>query len=271
MIPKFLIHWLHPLIKRLLQGQIAHEIHYLNSSPRVQGNAIWCANHGSKFDTPYCGIAIPRQVWLVAGTQRLTLTDRAFFILNGCIWIDRKDKTSKSAGAKTLLNLAMKGENIFMFPEGTWNTFPSLPMMPMSWGIIDLSAKSGRPIIPIALEYRKKDCYIKFGNPFFCTPEDNKLERINALRDTMAALRWDIWESLPKYRRADIPNDEWEKEVAARVTAYPPLDFDYEQSCIRKEKNVTSPDEAFAHLRNLIPCRENAFLLKNKTDHLTQC
>ncbi len=264
MIPRFLAHWLHPVMKLILKGQVAHEIHYLNSPPQVPGNAIWCCNHGAKYDTPYCGLAIPRQVWLVAGKQRLTLADRVFFILNGCIWVDRKNKDSKAASAKTMLDLAQKGENIFMFPEGTWNTFPGLPIMPMAWGVIDLSAKSSCPIIPIGIEYRGKDCHIKFGQPMWCRPEDNKLERINALRDAMATLRWDIWEHLPRYSRTDIPNDEWEKEVAKRVADYPPLDFAYEQSCIRREKGVTPPEEAFAHLDNLIPSRENAFLLRSK-------
>ena len=264
MIPRFLAHLLHPMMTMILKKQVVHRIHYLNTPPVVESNAIWCCNHGAKYDTPYCGLAIPRQVWLVAGKQRLTIADRVFFILNGCIWVDRKDKDSKAAAAKRMLALAKKGEDIFMFPEGTWNTFPSLPMMPMAWGIIDLSANSGCPIIPLVMEYREKDCYIKFGEPIQCNPKDDKLERINTLRDIMATLRWDIWEQLPRYRRADIPDDEWEKEVAARVAAYPPLDFAYEQSCVRKEKGAITYEEAFAHLDKLIPCRENAFLLRKK-------
>lgn len=78
----------------------------------------------------------------------------------------------------------------------------------------------------------------------------------------LLTLRWEIWESLPRCSRADIADDEWEKEVAARVAAYPPLDFAYEQSCIRREKGITTPEDAFSHLDNLIPCRENAFLLR---------
>ncbi len=264
MIPRFLTHLLHPLMKQILKGKIHHRMHYLNTPPQVNGNAIWCCNHGSKYDTPYCGLTIPRQVWLVAGKQRLTIADRVFFILNGCIWVDRKDKDSKAIAARTMLKLAHKGEDIFMFPEGTWNAFPSLPMMPMAWGIVDLSAKSGCPIIPLVIEYREKDCYIKFGEPMQCDLEDDKLERINTLRDAMATLRWEIWEYLPRCSRANIADDEWEKEVVARVAAYPPLDFAYEQSCIRREKEVTTPEDAFAHLDNLRPCRENAFLLRKR-------
>lgn len=264
MIPRFMAHLFHPLMKLILRGQINHRIHYLNMPPQVKGNAIWCCNHGTKYDTPYCGLAIPRQVWLVAGKQRLTVADRVFFILNGCVWVDRKDKDSKAIAAKTMIELAQKGENIFMFPEGTWNTFLSLPMLPMAWGIIEVSAKTGCPIIPIGIEYREKDCYIKFGEPMQCDLENDKSERINTLRDVMATLRWEIWEYLPQCNRRDIADDEWEMEVAARVAAYPPLDFAYEQSCIRREKEVTTPEDAFAHLDKLIPCRENAFLLRKR-------
>ncbi len=73
----------------------------------------------------------------------------------------------------------------------------------------------------------------------------------------MATLRWDIWEQNPIISRKDIASDEWEKEISARVAAYPKLDFAYEQRCIRKNIGTTDPAEAFAHLNTLILSKQN--------------
>ncbi len=255
---------LHPILLPLFRTKVEHTVHYLNRRPQIPGNAIYAANHGTKYDIPYAGIAIRDHAYLALGTQRLAFLDRLAFILNGSVWIDRKDRASKAQGAKKMLDLLLAGNNLLIFPEATWNAEPSLPILPMAWGVIGLAQATGCPIIPLIEEYRDSECYIKFGEPFYCEPEDDKLEKIHELRDVMATLRWDIWEQLPRYRRADIPDDEWEKEVATRVAAYPPLDFAYEQSCIRREKGVTTPEEAFSHLNDLISSRENAFLRREK-------
>lgn len=254
----------HPILLPMFRTKVDHTIHYQNNCPNISENAIYAANHGAKYDTPYAGISIKRHAWLVSGTQPLEVLDRMAFSLNGTIWIDRKDKASKTRGARRMLEVLLEGDSILIFPEGTWNTEPSLPMLPMAWGIIDLAQKSGRPIIPMAVEYYGSDCYIKFGEPLRYWPDGNKSEDIKALRDAMATLRWDIWETMPQVHRGDLSGNEWEQEIADRVAAYPKLDFAYEQSCVRREKGVTPPEEAFAYLNRLIPCRENAFLLRKK-------
>lgn len=253
---------LHPLLVPVMRGATGHIIHFLNEKPNFPGNAIYAFNHGAKYDTPCAGLAIGEQAWLLAGKQRLTLPDRAFFELNGCVWVDRKDKASKAAGAQKMLSLLRRGENLLMFPEGTWNTTPSLPMLPMAWGIIDLAAQSGCPIVPIALEYVGNDCCIRYGEPFYCTPQEDKLQKLNQFRDTMATLRWQIWQTLPPVRRADLTGREWSEEIAARIAAYPKLDYAYEQSCVRREKGVTPPEEAFAHLNCITPSLRSAFLFR---------
>lgn len=85
------------------------------------------------------------------------------------------------------------GQNICVFPEGTWNLTPSKPMLPLYWGIIDIARTTGRPIIPVVLEYRAFDCYVKWGAPIYVSSKDNKQSKIDELSDEMAALRWEIW------------------------------------------------------------------------------
>ncbi len=255
---------MHPILLPMFRTKVGHAVHYLNPHPDVRGNAIYAVNHATKYDIPYAGIAIKHHAWLVIGKQPLDVLDRLAFWLNGSIWIDRKERNSKIQGTRKMLEVLQAGDNLLIFPEGTWNTEPALPMLPMAWGVIDLAQKTGRPIIPMAEEYYGSDCYIKFGEPMWCRPDGNKSEKIQALRDALATLRWEIWETLPQVYRADLTGREWDKEIVDRVTAYPKLNFAYEQSCVRREKGVTNPVEAFAHLNHLIPCRENAFLLRRK-------
>jgi len=58
---------------------------------------------------------------------------------------------------------------------------------------------------------------------------------IDNLRDTLATLKWQIWEQIPSVSRMDIQDDEWENEVKRRLAEYHEYDYDYEQSCILRK------------------------------------
>lgn len=61
----------------------------------------------------------------------------------------------------------------------------------------------------------------------YITESDDKKQKIDELRDTMATLRWEIWEQLPHVSRRDICGDEWGKEVKRILEEYPKYDYDY--------------------------------------------
>lgn len=108
-------------------------------------------------------------------------------------------------------------------------------MLPIYWGAIGLAMETGKPIIPMAMEYREKHCYVLFGQPIYMHENDNKKEKADEVRDVLATLRWNIWESLPRYKRSDIESDEWDKEIEKRLKEYPKLEYEYEKSVIRTE------------------------------------
>jgi len=154
-----------------------------------------------------------------------------------------------------------KGCSVLWFPEGTWNLTESLPMLPMKWGIIRIAQKVGAQIIPIALEYDREEhiCFVKFGAPF--VPTGNPEKEICALRDAMASLRWELWEQKGMISRVGLDIEQCQNELLQPVRDYPPLQLEYEQSIVFHP--YVTPQEAFSYLDDLIPCRENAFLLKN--------
>ena len=63
-----------------------------------------------------------------------------------------------------------------------------------------------------------------------------------------------------KENRAKISVEEQREELFKAVTDYPPLDWNYEKSCIYNLPNVVEYRETFEHLENIKPNKNNVFL-----------
>lgn len=225
---------------------------------------IYAVNHSCFADTPIMGCITPQRSYILLGKQRLRFSDWLYFILNGVIFVDRKDKEDMAASKLTMTAYLSEGRSIVVFPEGTWNLTENKLMMPMKWGIVDVAQKTGAQIVPTALEYDIiwKRCFVRFGEPMVVSPEDSKAEAIAALRDTMATMRWDFWERNGFFSRAELDLDAEQKKLFYAVEEYPSIDWEYENSCIYHP--YIEPGDAFAHLDNLRPCKENAFLFRRR-------
>lgn len=222
---------------------------------------IYAVNHFCFADTPIMGRITPKRSYVLSGKQRLGFSDWLYFILNGVIFVDRKDKEDMAASKQTMSAYLAKDRSIVMFPEGTWNLTENKLMLPMKWGIIDIAKETGAQIIPTVLEYDRgqKKCYVRFGEPLIFSAEDNKAEAIAALRDTLATMRWEYWERNGTFSRKDLDMAAERKKLIYSVEEYPPIDWEYESSCIYHpypEVEIVTP--------TLIPCRENAFLFRKQ-------
>lgn len=256
---------LHPLLTVLVKSKIKYAIEPLNDFLAIPGKPIiFAANHSTSFDIPIAVKATRRRSYILLGKQNLYLIDRLFFWLNGAIWVDRKDRAAQSAAKRVLLEYLSHGQSIIWFPEGTWNLTPSLLMLPMKWGIIDVARRAGAQIIAMSLDFDrgKNLCRVKFAPPIADDALESNAEGIRLLRDRMATLRWEMMEDQPVLPRAETDLKALREDVEKALAEYPPLDWAYERSCIYEPANCTAPDAAFAHLRHLIPCRENAFLFR---------
>ena len=145
---------LYQLLLVLFKVQRKHRLHILNNAPDLKKNAIYAVNHSCKHDMPIACEVIGRHVFVLVGKQQLNLIDKICLCLNGVIYVDRKDRKSKRNAKKVMIDYVLKGQNICMFPEGTWNLTPSKPMLPLYWGVIDIARNTGCSIIPLVLEYR---------------------------------------------------------------------------------------------------------------------
>ncbi len=135
-------------------------------------------------------------------------------------------------------------------------------MLPMRWGIIEVAQQSRAQIIPMSLDYNREQniCRVRFGECLNAESFISKQYGIAILRDAMATLRWDFI----CRKQAKRQNLDFEKErdaVFQVVHDYPPLDWNYEKSCIYYIPGTVYYEEAFAHLDTICPQKELHFCL----------
>lgn len=224
---------------------------------------IFACNHSAFPDIPIALKAIKHHCYTLLGKQNLAFADKIFFFLSGVIWVDRKDKTDTLKTKQYIVEYLKKNKSVLWFPEATWNLTDNLLMLPMRWGIIEVAQKARAQIIPIAIDYDKDKmlCRICFGEPFVAE-NFTKQQGIIILRDDMATLRWDFI-SKREAKRNEIDIHKEQKKIFQAVYDYPPLNWNYEKSCIYQLPNTINYKDAFAHLQN-IPTNHNTAFLFNK-------
>lgn len=224
--------------------------------------AIYVVNHTNSFDIPVASVIIKKHHYVLLGTQPLEVLDKIAFNLNGVVWVNRKNKDSKIKAKQKLIDILKGGTNILMFPEGTWNRTENKIMLPLHWGVIDIAKECNVPIIPIILEYSSKVCTAKIGKPLFINENDDKKDAINKLRDSMATLRYELWEQQSISHRNTISKKHFEEALQKAVDEYPKLDLEYEMSVVRKEYDEYG--NVFQHLSSIVPTDKTAFLFNKR-------
>lgn len=227
--------YLYPLLMWLSKIKVKYKIEVMNEYVPVEGKPIiFSVNHQAFQDTPIALKATKRRSYIYAGKQKLYLLDWLFFVLNGAIWVDRKDKKSMAESKDILIEYLKKGQSILWFPEGTWNLTDALLIMEIKWGIINVAKEANAQIIPAALYYDKAEeiCRVKFGQSICGDVLKDKVTAVHMLRDIMASLYWDMVSEQPILHRGDATPEKLKEEVYKAVEEYPPLNLAYEQSCV---------------------------------------
>jgi len=256
---------LYPLLIRLTGIKVRYRIQNQNVYAALQDKPIiFAANHSAFQDIPIALRATNRRSYVFLGRQNLALIDRIFFLLNGTVWVDRKCKADMAASKETLCAYLQKGQSVLWFPEGTWNLTPDLLILPIKWGIIETAVRSGAQIIPMFLHYDRNRmiCSVTFAPPMADSDFDDKKVAISRLRDTLSTMCWDVMCDQKTLCRDEIDVEQMRKEAERVISEYPPLDWEYESTCIFHP--YTEPEGAFAFLNGLIPRKENAFLFRLK-------
>lgn len=172
-------------------------------------------------------------------TTRKAAVYAPFLGLNGVIYFNEKVKGDRQSATERMIRLLQKGGNLMYFPEGTWNLSPNLPVLPCYWGIVDIAKKGNAMIILVAAEQYGKHFKINIGANFdmneYTDGTEEKSRAIRDLRDALATLKYEIWETVCE-KREEICEGEWEKYVAARFDEWPHFNSEYIEDLIYRPK-----------------------------------
>lgn len=84
------------------------------------------------------------------------------------------------------------------------------------------------------------------------------------MRDTLATLKYEIWESEAQIQRKHIRGNEWDKYIEKRFSEWPNFNMDCIDGLVYKPKNVIEAKEAFAFMEDIVPNKNNIFLFSKK-------
>ena len=156
--------------------------------------------------------------------------------MNGCVYVDRKSKSSTVNAFNQCVEGVKCGYNLVVFPEATWNLTKSLPILPRYWGDVNIAKETGRPIVPVILEYTGKVCIVKFGKCIYVSEQDSITEKDAEVYNAMVQLKKEIRES-DVYKKHYEPV-EYTKRLERNIKSYKYFDVPYEMSCIRDDGRI---------------------------------
>lgn len=229
---------------------------------------IYAVTHIGKYDIEVISEAIKEHTYILSGDfENLHgILDGTFLEVNGILYVNENDKKDRRKIKQVMKDKLTAGANIMYFPEGTWNMSPNLLMLKLFPGILEVALETGAEIIPVGIEQYGKQFYAIFGenmDPISLKQQGYSDSIIlDTLRDTMASLKWEIFEHVPKWEYSEIADDYYESYLQERISEWPGFTLEEVRGKEYKAKGEYSPDEVFAHLDNLIVSKENAFLLR---------
>lgn len=225
-------------------------------------SVIYVSNHSNMHDFPVAAEILKKHFYVLADDEPRGKLTGLGFEANGVVWVNRFDRSSRKKAFEEMLQLLEAGKNILIYPEGTWNLSDNLPMLPLPWGVIQLAQKTGCAVVPITLEYPDmKNCFYSIGNEMYFGPDIDKQDAIIQLRDTMASMRWEYWASKGLHSRGEVSSQDRDSYVKHRIEEYPVFNYELEQTMIFSAGD-TSPHDAYAHLKQIKPRQDTAFLFK---------
>lgn len=226
---------------------------------------IYACTHVGYFDIIMTFEAIKSPCWLFLGNpEYIYRTFEGWLVeTNGVIYINENSKTDRRVAKETAIRLLQQNGSLLIYPEAVWNVTDNLLVMKLFRGAVDMALQAGAEIVPIAIEQYGKSFYVNIGrNIKYDSFQSDTQKLTNELRDILATLKWEIWESFPTVERALFADDYRDTFIDNILSEG---GYSYTMEMIENQryhdKSVTPPKEAYAFFNRLKPCRENAFLI----------
>ena len=267
--------------------------------PRSGKGRIFVINHRQADDIVIGANAVAQSGYIVFGNPYLAFetTNGLGLWAYGMILLNRDTPESRKATYEKMKFVIEHGGNIIIYPEGYWNLddngqadachgadghhSENWLIQDINLGALRLARETGCEIVPTILHYDehgKRRCYAARGNAFQVAEHDDLIQKKNELVEIMQTMKFRLMEKYSTYTRHELESGgislraQWEvlKENLVKDCDIPRINYHLDladEKRIGKAKvvnSVVTPEEAFAHLAHLIPCRENAFLLRNR-------
>lgn len=174
--------------------------------PDLTEGAIYACTHIGGFDIETLFEAIQAPCWLfLADPREIYINfDGLLLWLNGVICFESDSKSDRLIAKEKAINLLKAGGSLMIFPEGAWNIYHNMPIMPLYWGCADMAIQSNTPIIPVAVEIYD-NCYIvNIGECINVNENDDKVLVTNLLSEKLSTLKWEIWERQGIHKRCEL-------------------------------------------------------------------
>ena len=216
-----------PLLRLLLFGQrkiCGFEVEVLKQIRLPKKHPIiFAVSHIGKWDIEILYEQIPYHYYLVVSDFINTYgrIGGCFFNANGAIWVNEDSKQDKANTKEWMKQILKQGNNIMIFPEGTWNLSENEIIRDIAYGTADAAIETGAAIIPIAVEQYVNRFVINIGDSLSFADFADKMNLTVALRDILAALKWEIWEREGIQSRAELPDTYWEDFIMKRRKEWP--------------------------------------------------
>ena len=262
--------WCYPIFRVFLavDRQFRKQtITIINLPPKEKKQFIFACTHIGENDLESIYEKLGRGCWWFVGDPCFMYRNISglFVYLNGVMFLDTGDRDDRRIAYLRSIDLLKAGGSLMIYPEGAWNGSENLPVMPLFSGSAKMAMETDTPIIPVAIEQYDKRFVINFGSELRTEDFRSSAELTQTLRDAMATLKWGIWEQEGIQSRADIPEDYSElfiRQFAQRLYPYDTLES-VERTRYHTKAEIEQK-EVEVHLDGLIPCKENAFLLRNR-------
>lgn len=261
---------IHPLLVKIMATTLNCSLVLVEDKRKntiAKQNVIFAVNHTNVHDVPAASKIIKEHCYIVAGGEVKNDINGLMFRLNGVTFLNRSNNEERKNSKENLLKYLMHGENIMIFPESTWNRLGTRGtkeriMMPLWPGAVELSQKTGVPIVPVILEYMGEVCYAKIGEEIYVDPLEKAEISKQKLRDAMATLKWEILEEFAQDQRENVSQEKFESVIQSYLDEYPKLNTDFEDSVIYREKNIVEFEEVFEPVYKLDKTPKNIFLFR---------
>ena len=229
-----------------------------DSRGHVEGPIIYACTHIGGNDIQRAFEAIDNHAYLFVadlGEMYRDVLGKVLY-LNGAICLNSGNKEDRHIAKERAVELLNKGGDLLIFPEGAWNVTDNLPVMKLFKGTIDMAKETKATIVPVAEDFRNKTTLVSIGAPInydkikdMPTEEANKL-----LRDTLASLKWKLWEKYPMEKRENI-TDEEKENFAMNIVNILNFGEGYQLEDVYrtryKDKNEPTEEEVFSFVKKM--------------------